>query len=331
MRILTVGAIKGGSIPIGRAIHAAFKGIGQVADLLDYSDLLPEFNNLLSNRDPEMSSSFLLKCRQRLLKKVSEFKPDVILGIAQSPINNIELLSNLRKMGIVLCYWFVEDCGIFDYWRKYAAAFDHFFMIQKEPYRNALKQLGCRNIHYLPTAFDTHLEYSHEKGKPEVQVSFMGAPYPNRVNFFSKLQRRDFQIYGEQWDMIDLPSVVIGQRRITDIEARMIYQRSLININLHSSSNPDSFGGGDFVNPRTFELAGLGAFQLIDRRELLPLHFDPEDELVVLHTWEDMKTAIDYFLEHDVEREHFAKKARERVLQEHTYKHRAREIISIVS
>lgn len=331
MRILTVGAIKGGTVPIGQAIYSAFKEIGQESDFLDYSDLLVEFSNVLAAKDASLSYQFLLKCRTRLLEKVTNFRPEAILGIAQSPLNNIEVLTNLKKAGVILCYWFVEDGRIFDYWRKYALCFDHFFTIQKDPFWKELTKMGCRNFHYLPVAFDSNMECPIENNHLGINVSFMGAPYPNRVNLFSKLQRGDFQIYGEEWDMYDNPSVVIGQRRITDIEARMIYQRSLININLHSSLNPDSFGGGDFVNPRTFELAGLGAFQLTDKRELLPLHFDLEEELVALYTWEDMKTAIDYFLDHKAERARFAKKARERVLQKHTYKHRAHEIISILS
>ena len=331
MRILTVGAIKGGTVPVGQAIYSAFKEIGQESDFLDYSDLLVEFSTVLAAKDANLSYQFLLKCRTRLLEKVTNFRPEAILGIAQSPLNNIEVLTNLKRAGLILCYWFVEDGRIFDYWRKYAPCFDHFFTIQKDPFWKELTKMGCRNFHYLPAAFDSNIECPTENNHPGINVSFMGAPYPNRVNLFSKLQRRDFQIYGEEWDMYDNPSVVIGQRRITDIEARMIYQRSLININLHSSLNPDSFGGGDFVNPRTFELAGLGAFQLTDKRELLPLHFDLEEELIALYTWDDMKTAIDYFLDHKAERARFAKKARERVLQEHTYKHRAQKIISILS
>jgi len=125
--------------------------------------------------------------------------------------------------------------------------------------------------------------------------------------------------------------VVVGDRRITECEARDIYQRSVININLHSSPFPHTFEGGDFLNPRTFELAGLGAFQLTDMRKALTLHFDPAEEVVSLNTWEDMERAIDYFLEHEAEREAIAEKAQELVLRKHTYKHRAEEVLSVLS
>jgi len=122
---------------------------------------------------------------------------------------------------------------------------------------------------------------------------------------------------------------MIGDRRISEKEAREIYQRALINLNLHSNSEL-CWPSGDFVNPRTFELAGLGAFQLTDMRRLLTLHFDPAEEVVGLNSWEDMLKAIDYFLDHEEERDAFAKRSQERVMKEHTYRHRAEEILSML-
>ena len=330
MRILVVGAIKGGTVPIGRAIYSAFRDIGQEANFLDYSDLLEEFIQVRGAKDTERTNQFLLKCKIRLLEKVVDFKPEVIFGVAQSPLNNIEVLSELKKADIILCYWFVEDYQIFEYWKTIAPYFDHFFTIQKDLFWEELNQMGCHNYHYLPAAFDPNLEFPADEGNHKIPVSFVGAPYSNRVHFFGKLRRPDFEIYGEEWCKYPNPAVEIGDRRISGKEAREIYQRTLINLNLHSHSEP-CWPSGDFVNPRTFELAGLGAFQLTDMRKLLTLHFDPANEVVALSSWEDMVKAIDYFLEHEEEREAFVKKAQERVLKEHTYKHRAQEILSIIT
>ena len=331
MRILVVGPIKGGSLPIGRAIYSAFNQIGQDARFLDYSNWENEFRDIVKSKDEDLSCRFIYRCNIRLMKEVLEFKPDVIFGIAQSPLVSDSLLIQLRKAGIVLCFWFVEDYEVIDSWKSYAPYFDYYFTIQKEPFWKELRRIGCKNLHYLPTAFDSNLPSSEGQALPRIDVSFVGAPYPNRVHFFRDLKRRGFEIYGDAWEGYDNPSVVVGHRWVSDIEARSIYGRSLININLHSSAGPDSFGEGDFVNPRTFELAGLGVFQLTDMRTLMPLHFDLKDEMVVLKSWKDMKRAIEYFLRHGSARAALAKKARERVLQGHTYEHRAAEIIDTLS
>ncbi|MBW1783331.1 MAG: glycosyltransferase [Deltaproteobacteria bacterium] len=331
MRILVVGAVEGGSLSVGRAMYTAFREIGQEAEFLDYSDYLDDFVKVVETKDNDLSDQFLLKCNIRLMQRVLDFRPDAILGIAQSPMVNPEILIKLRKAGIILCFWFVEDYRIFEYWKSYAPFFNHYFTIQKDPFWEKLKEMGCHNFYYLPAAFDDSYRNGNTVPQPEINVSFVGAPYPNRVHFFSQLKRRDFQIYGHRWEEHNTGPVVIGDRWVSDNEAKSIYQRSLVNINLHSSSCPESFGDGDFVNPRTFELAGMGVFQLTDMRQLLPLHFDLKEELVTLNSWEDMKRAIDYFLEHETERSAFAKRVQARVLRDYTYKKRAEEIVNILS
>jgi len=330
MRILVVGAIQGGTVPIGRAVYSAFNAAGQQADFLDYSDLLDEFTQIWAAKDPEQSNQFYLRLKTRLLERVVHFQPDVIFGMAQSPLNDSEILARFREAGIKLCYWFVEDFNLFTYWQNIAPSFDYFFTIQKDDFWKLLAQMGCQNYHYLPLAFDSNLEGPVEDNKPRMAISFMGAPYPNRVNFFGKLAGRDFHIYGEGWDKYTNPAIAIGDRRITEKESQGIYLRSDININLHSSALANELGRGDFVNPRTFELAGLGAFQLTDMRRLLTSHFNPADEVLALSSWNDMERAVDYFIENEAERKAIAKRAQARVLREHTYNHRAQEILSIL-
>lgn len=312
-----------------RSIHRAFMNIGQQADLLDFSEFQKEFFE--TRNDTNLSYQFYLKIKIILLEKVASFQPDVIFGIAQSPLQDIDMLTEFKKAGVSLCYWFMEDYRIFGYWKNIAPYFDHFFTIQKDPFWKELKDAGCRNYHYLPMAFDSHADVQKTNGEKTIPVSFVGAPYPNRVHFFSQFLDDGFQIFGEDWDRHKIPPVAIGDRRVTESEAYRIYQSSLININLHSSPFPGEFGSGDFVNPRTFELAGLGAFQLTDMRKLMTLHFDPAEEVIALTSWADMKWAVKYFLRHDEERKAFAKKARARVLKEHTYRRRAEEIIEILS
>jgi len=328
MRILVVGAIQGGSIPMCRAIHNGFVDIGHQSDLLDFSIFQQEF--LETRNDTERFFQFFLKIKSILLEKVASFQPEVIFGIAQSPLNDTDMLAELKKAGIILCFWFMEDYRIFGYWKRIASYFDYFFTIQKDPFWKELKDVGCTNPYYLPMAFDTHSDRFEINQEKTIPVSFVGAPYPNRVHFFSQFSNGDFHIFGEGWDKYQNHSVVIGDRRITEVEAYDIYRRSFININLHSSPYPGELAKGDFVNPRTFELAGLGAFQLTDMRKLLTLHFDPGEDVIALTSWEDMKMAIQYFLSHDEERKAIAEKARLRVLNEHTYRHRAEEITDVL-
>ena len=84
------------------------------------------------------------------------------------------------------------------------------------------------------------------------------------------------------------------------------------------------------MNPRTFELAGCGAFQLVDKRELLPELFAP-DELATFSTMDELEERIEYFLAHPDERAVYARKGRERVLAAHTYAHRMQTLLDTVA
>jgi spore maturation protein CgeB len=330
-RILVVGAIEGGTVPMGNSICNAFVALGQQAHMLDFSSLQIQFRAAKTSGDAKRLQTFATGVWNRLVKEVIQFRPDIILGMAQSPLNNVDVLSRFRRTGIQLCYWFVEDYRLFTYWKTLAPCFDHFFTIQKEPFFGKLKTIGCPDATYLPAAFDDLAPPAKEDTRlPPIPVSFVGAPYPNRVHWFQRLAGSPFQIFGEGWDKTKNPSVVIGGRRVTPEECRDIYRRSLINLNLHSAISREGFAQGDFVNPRTFEIAGLGQFQLADMRQLLPLHFDPVNEVPAFHNWHDLQEAIQYFLTHKSERKAIAENARRRVLASHTYKHRAQEMLSLI-
>ena len=74
----------------------------------------------------------------------------------------------------------------------------------------------------------------------------------------------------------------------------------------------------------------MGAFQLVDRRRLLPELF-AEDELACFDSEAELYEKIDYFLSHPDERARFCRRARERVLAEHTYAQRMRRLLDYVA
>jgi spore maturation protein CgeB len=217
-----------------------------------------------------------------------------------------------------------------------AAGYDFWFVIQQEPCIAALKQAGAKEVRYLPMAADPSVHRPLELTQAEREeygsdVSFVGAGYANRREIFPRLLSHDwtFKLWGNEWDgATQLTSVLQrnGARIDTDT-CQKVFNASAVNINLHSWAGAGLDPDGDFVNPRTFELAACGAFQLTDRRSLMPGLFI-ESEMATVSSPDELPGKITRWLHEPEQRVAMAAQARRRVLAEHTYVHRMRDLLS---
>ena len=341
LRILVVLPMYGGSLPIGRYCASALSGLGHSVRVFEAPLLHPAFTGLRGlglapAQTAQLENSFLQVVSQAVWAQVQAQEPHLVLALAQAPIGR-SLLQRLRRAGVRTAMWFVEDHEVFDYWKAYAPLYDVFAVIQKEPFLSMLSGIGQGNALYLPLAaqpdFHKPLELTEqERREYGADIGFLGAGYPNRRLAFRQLVGRDFKIWGSDWDGESLlaPHVQRGGARISADESVKIYNATRVNLNLHSSlGTAELVSKGDFVNPRTFELACMGAFQLVDRRALMPELF-AQDELATFGTLEEFYAAIEYFLAHPDERQAFAARARERVLRDHTYEQRMAALLGFV-
>lgn len=131
--------------------------------------------------------AFVEAMERVLIDQINKDKPDILLGIAQSPIFNERLMDNLQKLGIITLYWFVEDFRVLTYWKRIAPHFDIFFSIQTGAFEKALAEAGANNHYYLPVAFDNNIDEFPVQSGTRMPISFMGAPCPNRIRVFETL------------------------------------------------------------------------------------------------------------------------------------------------
>ncbi len=338
LRILVILPFYGGSLPIGQYCVQALRNLGHTVEVFDAPDFHDAFNgikrlNITTQRSEQLENSFLQIISQAILAQVESFEPDCVIALAQAPISR-NALARLQKMGIPTAMWFVEDHKVFTYWRAFAPLYNVFAIIQKEPFISELAAIGQKNALYLPMAalpsFHAPKELSLEEKKTYgSDISFLGAGYPNRRVAFRTLAHRDFKIWGSEWDGASMLAKLVQQNgaRISAEDSVTIYNATKININLHSSIQSNELvSGGDFVNPRTFELAAIGAFQVVDRRSLMSELFN-DDMLGLFDSIEEMHEKIDYYLKNEQERAIMAKSARLHVLENHTYEHRMQSLL----
>jgi spore maturation protein CgeB len=106
-----------------------------------------------------------------------------------------------------------------------------------------------------------------------------------------------------------------------------VFNATSINLNLHSTTGTGLDPQADFVNPRTFELAACGAFQLVDHRSLLPELFTGQ-EIASFRAFDEVPGQIQRWLRDPAARQAMGAAARARVLQAHTYAHRMKDLLA---
>ena len=334
LRVLVVSPVSGGSYPIAHGVVRALSGMGHRASLFDAGDFAGSLRAIGSQSRIDMHRAQLRGLFQNfmaemILARVYQEKPDLIVGLAQSPLST-ELLERLRGMNIPVAYWFVEDFRIATYWERVAPLVTSFAVIQKGEWLPRLEARGLTNVLYLPTAADrTIFRPEPAEGEDPVRFSaplaFMGAGYYNRQHFLRHLADLGLGIWGADWESTDPlgPYLRSPGRRIDPGEAAQIYRNSMVNLNLHSSVyhrgvNPD----GDFVNPRTFEIAACGGFQLVDRRSHLPELLVPEEEVAVFEDEESCRKLVRHYQSNPAERTSIAQAGLRRTLRDHTLERR---------
>ncbi|HQR13907.1 MAG TPA: glycosyltransferase [Nitrospira sp.] len=338
LTIALVGPIYGGSLPITGYVKRALETLGHKVQWIDHSVHAASYDamgTLKDQRNRQMMQGRMAEVlSQWTLATLAESPPDLVLSMAQAPMT-LPVLEHLRKKKFLTAMWFVENYRHLTYWQQLASGYEFWFVFQQGACLDAFRQAGARQVSYLPMAADPDLhcpmsitdEDRHRFGS---DVSFVGAGYANRRRLFPSLLRQpwSFKLWGNEWDGADeLRSVLqLNGARIDTATCMKVFNATTINVNLHSTTGVGLDPQADFVNPRTFELAACGAFQLVDHRSELHRFFT-EQEMVSFKDFGDVPGLVHRWLNDSAARQAMADAARARVLSEHTYVHRMRELL----
>jgi len=333
-RVLVVPPLSGGSLSISRYASEGFAEIGASVRYVDLSWLTPPTDCRESASDPAVFSQLVTYTSRLISAEVARFQPDLIFVLAQAPIEQ-RTVDGFRERGIATAYWFVENYRLTRYWTQLASGYDWFFTAQRGAFHDELSRVGCEKPTWLPLA-------CHPKRHRRVRlsdkararfgsdVSFSGYGYYNRREMFRGLTDLDFKIWGSGWQGSAVEHLVQRDGASFDeADFVRIASAAKIHVNLHSAAHVSGIDPeGDYLNPRVFELAACGAFQLCDRRSDLSSAFCAPSEIVTFDDIGTLRDAIDYYLVHHDERRDIAERARRRARSEHTYRARMQSVLS---
>lgn len=338
LSIAVVGPMYGGSLPIAEYLAHAFARLGHHVRYVNHEDAWPLYQKVGTTVKGEKPAAQLTEFFTNFLSEwtyaqVAEFDPEICIVLAQAPVAP-NFAERLRKNGTVTAFWYVENWRHLPYWKGIAPHYDYFFHIQPGEFEQKLDEVGCPHHAHVQTACDPtrHQPVTLSEDEQEeygCDLSFAGAGYYNRIEMFKGLGDYDFKIWGVHWGDRYLQRLLqSGEKRFDSGIFMKIVAGSKINLNLHSSSTHSGVDpASDAINPRVFEIAAAGGFQLCDPCIGLEKLFDFETELPVYRDLKELRERIDHFLAHPEERAAIAKAAQKRVLTEHTYEQRAKAML----
>jgi spore maturation protein CgeB len=199
------------------------------------------------------------------------------------------------------------------------------------PVVEAYRTLQARHCVPIYNALDpaTHFPIGPD-GRFKAQLSFLGNRMPDREKrveeFFFKparlLPQYQFVLGGNGWEhnAPDLPNIrYLGHVYTRDHNSFNCSPRAILNVDRESMAR---YG---FSPPtRIFEAAGAGACIITDAWEGIEFFLSPGKECLVAHSGEEVADMISRLT--DKQARQIGDAARERILAEHTYAHRAGEV-----
>jgi hypothetical protein len=196
-----------------------------------------------------------------------------------------------------------------------------------------LEAMGARNVHPLYYGIDPELAAPVETPQ-DIDISFFGYGSDFREEWMEKLitipSRRmpgvKFAVAGGGF-RIDLG----GARMIGDLsysQWRRFACQSRINLNITRWSHTSVYASS---TSRPFELASFGSCIVSQPYNGIDEWFTPGNDIIVVNDCDEAISQYERLLGSTESRRALSTNARQRVLKEHTYMHRARELIETVS
>ncbi len=210
-----------------------------------------------------------------------------------------------------------------------AIAYDHVF-VGASGMVQVLDRHGIKHAHYLAVGCDPSVHKPlRARGPFRANVVFAGAATPRRERYLTELVEFGLALWGPGWRKTGLKDYCRGELPSTEDFVRA-YAGATVAVNVHRTGDGGSAGSGG-VNRRTFEVAAIGAPQVVDARDDLPLHFEDGSEVLVYSSAEQLKGQVKRAIQEDKYRDRLAAAARHRALGQHTYMHRMGELLATVT
>jgi len=261
-----------------------------------------------------------------LLAQIEAFKPDVVLNQDVFYVD-ANLMRRIRQIGkpLVVGQVGVEPSRGMD-WTVYD------LMLSQLPRLVQMFRAAGVRAEVSHLAFEPGLIGDLPSAPPQdIDISFVGSistDHRQRIALLEAVARRhDLKLWGNMPKSLPPSSPLHGcfQGEVWGAEMYQTLRRSRITLNSHID-----IAGREAGNMRLFEATGVGAFLLTDFKDNLHELFEPGSEVAVWRSIDDCLTSIDRYLADAGARARIAAAGQARTMTQHTYGHRARELLRLI-
>lgn len=202
--------------------------------------------------------------------------------------------------------------------------YDYVF-IASEKYADKIKDKVNTNVHALLQCTDPDVFYPERNMDISDEILFVGVTRGVYRKIIKDILKTDYDvsIYGMGWEEF-IDEKYVKDYFIPNEELHKYYSSCKILLNDHWNDMIDE----DFPSNRLFDALSCGTFVISDN---IPSANDLfEGSIVTYNDENDLKEKINYYLTHEDERIKIAKKGQKIVLENHTFDHRIKKILSVL-
>jgi spore maturation protein CgeB len=337
MKILIVGQF--GEESFGLHIKEGLEIIGHevVRCVPFYKEYRPSKRNHLMNRlDRFITSNALFASKmlrnivmKRIIKEITTIDSDIIICTGDYFIKDeVKKIKKLTNSKIVM--WYPDH--LMNFGRSFFMTAEYDALFFKDPYivKN-LVNIYSKNAFYLPECFSTKrhvpVEYNkNDANEYNCDIAMIGNLHSFRVPLLELISDFNLRIYGASspwWLNIDkIGSYHSGKYLAYEDKSRGIKYAKI-------SLNTLYFGEIEGVNVRTFEIAGMGGFQIVQHKQGISELFEIDKEIVTYSSIDELREKLIFYLSEDNKRKEISDASRKRAWSDHTYEKRLQRLINI--
>ncbi len=321
---------------LNESIAGAFRALGWEVSTVDYRDTAYE---KISSRNPYRRKKYLSRFAEidrALTAAVEVDRPDLFFTLSGNVILPLRL-KWLRGQGVKLVLYLLDSIHTLPTTQSGLEYYDRVYAYEPTD----IPFISSRNprVSYLPPGYNPDFYHPLAGEEKAFDIAFVGTPYGGRLELLNSLLRGagrlDLRValVGKYWHRgirhplfrLRYPFIhryVLKNGTMHPPEVNRLYNRSRIVLNHHFITD------GTGLNPRLFDIAGSGSFQLVDGREMLEEMFTSKDEVETYSSVDELIEKTRHYLDRPRRAEEIARAAGERARKEHTYLHRARKILA---